>query len=151
MVRCACWLIMVGGLALMLGVLGGCEASPAVDVADVRIVDQTEQGGRVLLELDVSNPNDFPLPMPTANYTVTIEGAGTFTFDGVVPLAVMPMQASQTLTLPAAYSTATPLVGRSYRAYGHVTYDPPGEFRAFLKESGFPLPNVDFDKTGVVE
>lgn len=143
--------MMFGCLGLLMALAVGCEAVPSADVLDVRVVDQTEQGGRVIMEVDVFNPNDFPLPMPTADYKVTIQDAGSFTFNGVIPLVVMPMQGTQTLQLPAAYSTDVPLAGKSFTARGTIYYDPPGEFRAFLKESGFPLPDVTFSREGTVE
>lgn len=143
--------MMFGCLATLIGLAVGCESVPSADVLDVRVIDQTEQGGRVIMEVDVINPNDFPLPMPTADYTVTVEGVGTFTFDGVIPLVVMPVQGTQTLELPAAYSTTEPLAGKPFTASGTIYYDPPGEFRAFLKESGFPLPDVEFSREGTVE
>ena len=129
----------------------GCEASPSVHVTDVRVVDQTEQGGRVVLEVDLINPNDFVLPMPTADYTVSVEGAGQFSFQGVVPLAVMPAQGTQTLQLPAAFTVDQPLTGKPFAAHGSIQYDPPGEWRAFLTQSGFPLPEVDFQETGTID
>ena len=138
--------------AMLMAMFVGCNsAAPTVDVTHVRIIDQTEQGGRVMLQVELINPNNYPLPMPTANYTVTIDGAGTFEFDGVVPLAVMPWQGTQTLDFPAAFSTRAPLVGRSYTAKGSIRYNPPGELRAFLTESGFPLPHIGFNTSGVVE
>lgn len=108
--------------------LVGCTASPSADVLAVRVVDQTEQGGRVLLYVDVTNPNDYPMPTPTANYHLDVDGVGKFDFNGVVPLASMPAQGSQTYVFPAAFDTASPLVGRRFNASGDIKYHPPGEW-----------------------
>lgn len=140
------WLALCSAAAMI-----GCTARPSVDVMDIRVVDQTEQGGRVLLYLDVVNPNDFPMPTPTANYEIRVDGAGVFAFNGVVPLAAMPAQGSQTYVFPAAFDTTSPLSGRRYATSGSLKYEPPGEWQAFLTESGFPLPDVDFSASGTIE
>jgi len=143
-------------LGLLVGTLTGCLSvgaeRPAARFGALDIDQQTGEGARVLLTVEVDNPNDFDLELTEATYKINVEGVAAFSFDGVVPDKALPPEGTQQITFPAALGAGgRPLQGRSYNVSGSLTYEPPGELRAILTESGFPLPSVPFSGSGRLE
>jgi hypothetical protein len=133
--------------------LCGCAVvkRPPANVTSVAVTEQTDQGGRIEVVVDLVNPNDdTPLPMPRAIYTVTVGDDKTFHFEQI-PAATLPAAGVQTLTLPAAFADAAPLAGQPYRVTGRVEYTPPGEIRRILTDSGLPLPSSPFSAQGTLQ
>lgn len=136
--------------------LAGCSGlqRPTSQVGSAAITDASEQGARVVIPVVLRNPNDTPLPIRETRYTIGIAGHEPFEFTDKT-VATMPAQGVQTLRLPAAFATfgdgAEALAGRSYTIRGSVVYQPPGEIRQLLTDSGFPLPSVGFSGSGELQ
>lgn len=137
------------GCFLVVFALGstGCTnnlASPVARVSDVRVVQQTDQGSRVEVDVELTNPNSTPLPLVRSSYTVSA-GAGQAYHSTERLNRTLPGKGKQVVTLPAVFTGA---VGGSYNVSGGVTYEPPGEMRKLLTESYYPLPSVGFSGSG---
>lgn len=144
--RSRLWLLMVAGAAL-----GGCSGlqSPRASVGEAIVTEATSEGARIEMPLVLQNPNRTPLPIRETQYTIEVDGQ-TFEFADR-SAATMPAQGVQTVQMPAAFATpAGSLDGRSYVVRGRVTYEPPGEVRKVLTDSGIPLPSVGFESSGVL-
>ena len=137
------------GLLLMVG----CSvSSPTARVVAVEPAEITDQGARVLVTIELENPNDVELPLPWTRYRVTLDGAKPFSL-GTPPAAALPPNGVQRVTLPAAFAfdEDQSLVGRGYAVSGSMTYTPPGEFRKLMTEYGVPLPKVHFADSGSLD
>ena len=133
--------------------LTGCISAlpPQVEVTGARLVEEGPEGARVELSVTLTNPNDVSLPLPEANYTVSLPGIGSYSYADL-PARVLGPNDSQSFTLPAAIATeGQPLTGQAWRASGTVTYDPDNQVRSFLTETGVPLPIALFFADGVFE
>lgn len=133
--------------------LGGCETleTPLVEVVNVRVAEQTADAARIEAMIELTNPNDTPLPLTKCNYTISVAGAQGVSLEDI-PHRTLPALGKQTVKLPAAIRTnGANVSGAAYNVSGSVTYEPPGEMRKVFTESGIPLPWVDFAKTGRVE
>jgi LEA14-like dessication related protein len=128
----------------------GCAAnlaSPVARVSDVRVVQQTDQGSRVEVDVELTNPNKTPLPLVKSSYTVSIAGGTPYHAEERL-YRTLPGGGKQVVTLPAVF-TAAP--GGAYHVTGSVAYEPPGEMRKLMTESYYPLPSVGFSASGSVE
>ena len=132
-------------------VLTGCVGidRPTVEVTNVRLDGVSEAGGRVLVDLLVTNPNDEELPMPTVSYRVDVVGAGAFEFTDR-PIAALPKNGQTTLTLAAGVK-GVGLTGQRVRVDGELVFEPQGEFRRVLYDNNVPLPRSRFSGEGVLE
>lgn len=155
------------GLALALVLLPGCSSfkpwdvfdrprSPKIQVADVRVTERTEQGARVEMVLDMTNPNDVALPLVDVKYHVELPGAGVESFSMKDrPNMTLPAKGSQRLILAAAFE-ANPQAGQiqagsKYHVSGSITYRPPQTFVENLAEEALPLPSASFSAKGTLE
>ncbi|MEM1356378.1 MAG: hypothetical protein AAGH88_16015 [Planctomycetota bacterium] len=141
-----CLFLMVSGF-LLTGCIG--ISPPVAEVQAVRLDDSAAGGGRVLVEVKVSNPNDENLPMPRVSYEVDVVGAGQFAFTDI-PYAALPRQGEQTLVLPAAVRGQN-IQGKQYRVSGTVVFQPEGNLRRFFYDNGLPRPRASFTAEGVLE
>ena len=135
--------------ALLIGA-GGCDfvQKPGTQVTGAQVDERTADGARVAMTVRVDNPNDVALPVRGVDYRVTVEDAGTFELDDAPPVA-LPPNASQTVTLPAAFADGQRnWAGRQYRLTGTLRYQPPGEIRELLTQYRVPLPSVRFSSEG---
>jgi len=134
--------------------LGGCASKlkpVAAHVDSVRVDERTAEGVRVLVMVVAENPNDVALPIVRAKYTVELPGAGAEPFRFTdLPMATIPANGVQTVTLPAALATDTVEAG-DYQVRGTLVYEPPGEIRKLLTEYGVPLPSASFKAQGALE
>lgn len=142
-------------LLLIVTVLGltGCISAlpPRVEVVGAEVVEQTREGTRLEVALVLSNPNDVALPLPQASYTVSVEGVGEFS-SVELPARVLGPKSAASIRLPAAIATeGRDLAGLPWRASGNLKYEPENYVRAFLSESGVPLPLALFSGRGVLE
>lgn len=139
---------------LVASALGmGCSAirDPQVQVRSLRTIQQTDQGARLELTLDVTNPNAQAIPLVYSSYDVQVDGATGFRFADVCN-RTLPGQGRQVVVLAAAVAhDGQSLDGAAYRVSGWMSYEPPNKWRRLLTESGIPLPTVDFSQSGTLE
>lgn len=136
------------GLLLMVG----CSfTAPTARVVSVEPDSITDEGTRVLVTIELENPNDVEVPLPRAYYRVTLDGAEPFAFD-TLPTAALPPNGMQRVTLPAAFALdrETSVAERGYDVSGSITYQPPGAFRALMTQYGVPLPKAGFSESGTM-
>ena len=136
-------------LGLFAALLGGCSSdrsalavwvgSPKTEVEALELLAASPAAttGRLIVKL--TNPNDVPLPLPLARYSVTLGGV-TYATD-TVPNATVPANGEQRIILPVVFEGPA---GSAYSASGSITYVPPGEIRNLLTDLGIPLPSVTF-------
>ncbi|MEX0652790.1 MAG: LEA type 2 family protein [Phycisphaeraceae bacterium] len=140
-------------LAVALAWLAGCQTTraPRAEVRSVAVTEQTAEGARIEVVVQVHNPNDVALPVRSAAYDVTVDQAGTFTFTDQPPVT-LPPRGEQTITLPAAFVRSDePLVGRPVRVAGRLRYQPPGEIRQLMTDYWIPLPSLSFDRQATLD
>lgn len=145
-----CRLTAVG---LFAALLGGCSSdrsalavwvgSPKTEVEALELLAASPAATTGRLVVKLTNPNDVPLPLPLARYTVTLGGV-TYATD-TVPNATVPANGEQRIVLPVVFENPA---GPSYSASGSVTYVPPGEIRMLLTDLGIPLPSARFKGAG---
>jgi len=124
--------------------------SPTAEVTGIAVTDRSNDGARVEVMVLVTNDNDFPLPLTASRYRVTVAGVGDFAFDDH-PHVTLPANSSQPVTLPAAFAMSPDAGGGAVQVAGTFTYEPPGQFRKAMTDSGIPLPKVGFDGSGRLE
>lgn len=126
-------------------------STPRAEVTSLAVTSVSEQGARVEAVVALENPNDLPLPLRVSDYTLSIDGVGQTTMVDLPPVT-LPARGRQTFKLPIAVATdGAALDGQAYRFQGTVTYEPPGEIRRVLTDSGLPLPRTGFSSEGVFE
>lgn len=151
-------LIAIGLIAGAFIALGGCQetgrkkryfdivTAPTARVVDVKIVEAGPQAVRVAVTVEMTNRDDVALPLTMADYYVDLPGSKTYR-SSQRPLASIPAKGTQQFQLTAAL----PVSGEApstYRVGGTIEYEPPGEIRMLLTESGVPLPRVGFQGAG---
>jgi len=146
------YLALMCVLTLGLNVIGCSQFQamqpPQLQVQAMKIAQQTEEGARIEITLLLQNPNDKALPLTYTDYRVEVPGVGVFAF-GDETNRTLPAGGTQTVVLPAALATrGRELHGIPCVVSGSVSYDPPGQLRKILTESGVPLPSVNFTSTG---
>lgn len=139
---------------LMMGLVGGCEnmfklpRMPEIvepirsGVRDVRVVELTEHGTSVAVELWLENPNDFELPLTRAIYTIKV-GEGEYR-GNYEPLATLPAKGRLTISVPGAVSVSAQ-VGMNYAVEGKIRFRAPGEIQKLLNDMGAPFPEAKFE------
>ncbi len=145
------WMTRTACLSLLVIAFTGCIGiqRPDVEVTGVRLDEVSPGGGRVLVDLLVTNPNDEELPMPTVSYRVDVVGAGEFEFTDR-PYAALPRNGQVQLTLPAAVM-GTNLTGKQVEVDGVLIFEPQGELRRVFYDNYVPLPRSRFSSVGVLE
>lgn len=141
-------------------VLAGCSIrvpryihvdTPGATVTAVAVTKVSQEGARVEVTVELHNPNEHALPLRVSHYTLRIDGFGETTLRDQPPVTV-PAHGSRRMVLPASLVTdGQPLQGQAYAFSGMVTYEPPGEIRRVLTDSGLPLPSASFRSDGVFE
>ena len=134
--------------------LAGCSVpkvpkviAPTAEVTGATLTEQTAGGAAVAVTVDLSNPNDFALPVTFEAYRISV-GGKTYAFKGKAG-ASMPPNGTQTLTLTGAVPTeGEDMRGAAYTTSGSFTYVKPGEIRRILVESGLPEPTLGFEGSG---
>jgi len=149
--------LLIGmGLTLAVAAAGGCQTttgswtlglvqSPSAAVQSVELTEVSEAGAAAHVVVELTNPNDVPLPLPIANYRVRL-GETDYKGDSH-PNATIPANGSQRIALPFAVSGQP---GGKYRVTGSITYRPPGEIRQLLTDIGIPLPWITLNASGDV-
>ena len=124
-------------------------------VVDTRVVEATDTGVSLAVDLELENPNEFPLPLERVAYRVSVPGSAltAYAADGE-PARTIPANGTQTLTLTAGLAGAPDrwradgAAGRAWRVRGDLTYAPDRGLRTFLTETGVPLPMTSFGGEG---
>lgn len=138
-------------MTLCVALVSGCSGTgaPRGRVLDAALVEETAEGSRVEFVVELENPREEHYPLVEAGYLLEVAGAGTFRFTEY-PAEALPGQGTQRLLLAGALP-ATDLAGRTWRVSGSVSYQPGGEFRQVLTDSGVPLPVASFDGKGTLQ
>ena len=141
--------------AAVLGLLllAGCSFdAPTARVVSVEPAAITDDGVRLLVTVELDNPNDVDVPLPWTQYKVKLDGSESFAF-ATLPAASLPPLGTQRVPLPAAFARrdTEAVAGRSYAVSGSVTYEPPGALRKLLTEYRIPLPTVGFADEGELD
>lgn len=138
--------------------VAGCTAvkPPTATVTGARVVDVTAAGAQMAVDVLLTNPNDEPLPLTRADYRVSAPDAGLRAYAfAELPNRTIPGRGSQRVTLPAALpateARAVAVRPGAWRVSGSFTYAPDRGLRAFLTETGVPLPEVGFNGSSKFE
>ena len=124
---------------------------PVVTGISVALVEQTDQGARLVANVELSNFNETALPLVWCQYRITVDGGDTFAMADELHRTLL-ARGTQIVQLPAAMAAAAlDLAGASYTIKGAITYEPPGAIRKVLTESKIPLPAVHFQSSGELE
>ena len=157
-------------IVLAVCMLNGCAAVPgfedlsgcSIQVLDAQVLEQSAQGGQVVLFVRVTNPNPQELPIPRVTCDLDVEGGGRFTFTDV-PYATLPgggksggepgggagEAAFQILEIPGALAGSA-LAGKRYTVRGTVVFQPDGQLRRVFTDLGLPLPRTRFAGSGTL-
>ena len=156
-------LARVATVALLASVsllVAGCAAeksddpivvlAPKTEVVSFEVIEHSQDGVKFQAELWLNNANDAFLPMRDVSYSVSIDGYKSKQFVDEAHRTI-PRNGRQRLTLVGALpGNQASVAGRSFSIRGHVAYEPPGEVRAVLYDSGIPLPITPFSGVGTV-
>jgi len=121
--------------------------TPKAHVTGVKVIERSPTATRADVTVQLINPNRTALPLKKSHYTLKIGDAEPFSYTDRLN-RTLPANGSQTVTLPAVF-TGQPT--GDYKVNGSVTYEPPGEIRKLMTDSGIPLPFTLFDGEGKVE
>ena len=144
---------------ILLTVAGGCGPfkaphlpkvvhTPDAVITAVRLVDAGDRAARFDVDVTLSNPNDFPLPLTHAKYELKIAGLAYAT--DVLPKTTLPAAGEITVTLPAVLRGDAPPTNGQYQATGRIELTPGGQVRRLFYDIGFPKPKARFTGEGVV-
>lgn len=138
--------LLVGGSGCSEKWLDLSLMTPEAQVTEVRVLERTERAVRMELLVELTNPNAVDLPLREVDYRVSVPKAGSFHFV-MPPVATLPAEGRQTLRLPAVLEVPTGQE-QTFRVSGTVSYEPPGELRRIMTDSGMPLPLSRFSAEG---
>lgn len=142
------WALCTGLGLLVTGPMAGCSTvtDPETRVVSATLAEETEAGARILVEVELVSTNKVALPLTNATYSGEIEDIGDYSGTDL-PNRTIPIASRQTVILPLIYKTDEPVSGREISVSGDITYEPPGQIRKLLTESGVPLPSTGFSGT----
>lgn len=112
----SCWLASLGCTPLGVWIY----QDPALEVSRVRVREEHASGHRLIVALDVKNPNDYGLATARVELRLRLDGVpiGEFERDSVLPV---PQTAVATMTLPLKLAkAATPDRLRRFQSGTHV-------------------------------
>jgi hypothetical protein len=148
--------LRLAGLALG-ALVTGCSSyrSPAIQVQNVRVVDQTDEAITLGFDLAVTNPNDEPLKLLDFNYSLTVDGKGVYSGKRSAE-ATLNAAGEQRVTLPAVvpfqrtgWQPGSVPAQADYAISGSVLFLTPGEIALILFDSGVRRPKARFAQAGV--
>ncbi len=120
-------------------------SDPTITVEALRVAQRSAYGTRYEVDLVIQNPNDFPLALVSSSHTLVVSGSA-FEFAGA-PHRTVPSRGNAEGTQRVTLAGAVPMVGPEPEAVsvrGKMVFEPPGQFRKLLTESGLPLPSAAF-------
>ena len=148
---------------LVVGQSVGCrhhavEVAPSVWVLDVKVIQQTVDGAQLAINVVVDNPNLVAVPLVRSDYTLLVDGVGSFTsaerLNRTIPAGIEAYGSPvgrQSISLPAAVAgNNTPLAGKTFKVYGTIYYRQGHSFLALRTDSKMRLHHVSFEGTGRV-
>ncbi len=129
-------------------------SAPTLDVAAVKLGNQTPQGLVIDFTLDADNSNSESLPLQSVRYTLYLNGEPVFT-GYRSPEATLRRFGTQQITLPAVVALgerrARPTGRAAYRLEGTLEYVTPGEIARILYDSEIQRPTVAFATQGELD
>lgn len=136
-------------------VMQGCSSfqAPSVTFHDIRLVDQSEDAGRVDIVLEVYNPNPEPLPLYMLSYRVALSGGPSYRSYRYAE-ATVPQKASSLVVVPAIMKTSggpsafDPAATYQFQLAGTLSYRAPGQLAQALFDTGFRVPTASFAVAG---
>ena len=149
-------------IALLLTTPLGCRLAqtfkvehvptPTAEIMAVRLAEQTDEGARVEVTVELVNRCEVALPLVNAGYTVKVGDMPRVTYTSR-PNRTLPAGGRQTVVLAAAFATGGGAVrtGMPVAVSGSIVYEPPGEIRMLLTESKVPLPSTSLRYHGILE
>ncbi len=136
------------GLAILPG---GCALteSPALRVADARVVQQTASAA--VVEFDIEASNDGPDPLPLREVSYSLDAGGQRVFSGTrAPQVTVPSQGRIIFTLPVSLPMALSGEPVGYVLRGSVSYVAPGPLADAMYDNGVRRPSVSFRDAGTL-
>ena len=135
-------------------VLPGCSNvgvihQPDIKLESVKVTQTSPEGSRVECTVILENPNEVPLPLVYASYQIMVDGLSFELADKTN--RTLPAKGSQTVVLPAAFASTSDLHAKAFTFNTTVRYQPPGQFRKLLTESGIPLPSTSLSSQGQLQ
>jgi len=152
-------IIILPLLALLVALGGGCAGgidAPTAEIVSAKVTQQSPEGVRVEFTVLLSHDNKVPLPLTLSEADITAGNSGGRAVTDV-PHRTLPVgggqgTGKQTVVIPIAFPASAGVgPGSAYNINGSITYEPPGEVRRVMTESGIPLPTADFSKAGRLE
>ncbi|MEM9064928.1 MAG: LEA type 2 family protein [Planctomycetota bacterium] len=142
-------------LFLLSVALAGCSShtTPTLHVVSAGVTERTPDGLKLEFALDAENPNDVPLTLREARYSLSLDGKTVFT-GSRAPTATLARRSTQRLILPAVIPVqeAAQLTGDvEYRLRGSLVYITPGELSERLFDARIRRPDADFGERGIIE
>ena len=146
-------LFIVAGLFLSLA---GCSSNnyellpkltttPSAKVQGVALREVSPSSASAVITVELSNPNDEPMPLKVARYRLVM-GGGVFRGDTVTSTTI---PANGTVTVDLGASMQTRDADLAYSTSGTIEFQPPGELRKLLVDFRVPLPTIGFSGKGV--
>ncbi len=131
-------------------------AAPQIEVLAVTLEDETPEAARIVVTLNVTNPNDFTLPVHHVAYRLSVEGYPAFELPDDQPQVALSPSGSVVVRLPAIITTGDENAlmsasGRPFELRGHLTTQRPGRLIQASHETGLPKPRVRFAANGVIQ
>ncbi|MEM6552247.1 MAG: hypothetical protein AAF750_08985 [Planctomycetota bacterium] len=124
---------------------------PSATVTGAYVTATGPDAASVNIVLALENPQAVELPVRFGDLRLRT-GAGTTPTIETRPHVTMPPKGIATVTLQGvAKHNGQGLVGQPLTVTGSLTYEPPGELRQMLTDTGFPLPDIGFSSTVTAE
>jgi LEA14-like dessication related protein len=135
----------LGAGLFMGGMMTGCRTvtDPETRVLSATLAEETEEGARVVVTVELVSKNKVALPLTDVHYEGTVSKVGDYSGKDR-PNRTIPIKGRQTIEIPYVFKTDELVSGRDMSVSGDITYEPPGQIRKLLTESGVPLPSTAF-------
>ncbi len=151
------WLLLIVTVLLASGCLSrrvvteSFVTTPTYELRGVEVVEQGERGASLRAVLVIRNPNAVGLPLRVSGVSIALEGLGSYAYDAM-PAVSLPPSGEQVVLLPMAVALrrGASAEGAAYALSASLSFEPPGEVRRVLTDSGVPLPVVSVSESGTV-
>lgn len=132
-------------LLLAAALTGGCSRykSPTFTAISVEPAEQSEDALVLVFTIESTNPNDEPIPLRKASYTLLLDGTPVFRGDRS-PETTLGKFNAERFELPAVIPLdQAPDAGTvRYEIRGTVTYQTPGSLADVLFDAGIIVPTA---------
>ncbi|MEM1213400.1 MAG: hypothetical protein AAGI68_14020 [Planctomycetota bacterium] len=124
---------------------------PSATVTGAYVTATGPEAASVDIVLALKNPQAVELPVRFGDLRLRTDAGATPTIE-TRPQVTMPPGGVATVTLQGvARHDGQGLVGQPLNVNGSLTYEPPGELRQILTDTGVPLPTIGFANTVTAE